>query len=35
LGMAEKELPAYGLKALLFDGTQYWVPNISTTEVNP
>jgi len=35
LGMAEKELPARGLKALLFDGTQYWVPNISTTEVNP
>jgi len=35
LGMAEKELPAHGLKALLFDGTQYWVPNISTTEVNP
>jgi hypothetical protein len=29
LGLAEKELPGRGLKALLFEGTQYWVPNIA------
>jgi hypothetical protein len=30
LGFKEKELPGRGLKALLFEGTQYWVPNISS-----
>jgi hypothetical protein len=29
LGLTEKELPARGLKALVFDGIQYWVPNIA------
>ena len=35
LGLTEKELPGRGLKALIFDGTLYWVPNISDSEVNP
>jgi hypothetical protein len=36
LGLTEKELPGRGLKALVFDGTQYWVPNISLPVVaNP
>jgi hypothetical protein len=30
LGLAEKELPGRGLKAIIFDGIQYWVPNIPT-----
>jgi hypothetical protein len=28
LGLTEKELPGRGLKAILFDGIMYWVPNI-------
>ena len=36
LGLTEKELPGRGLKALVFDGTRYWVPNIlSDTISNP
>ena len=28
LGLTEKELPGRGLKAILFDGIMYWIPNI-------
>jgi hypothetical protein len=28
LGLTEKELPGQGLKAVIFDGIQYWIPNI-------
>jgi hypothetical protein len=31
LGVPESELPRRGLKAVLADGTIYWVPNIVTT----
>jgi hypothetical protein len=30
LGLTEKELPGRGLKAVLFDGIMYWIPNIFT-----
>jgi len=29
LGVAERELPGRGLKAVIYKGTQYWVPNVS------
>jgi hypothetical protein len=29
LGLTEKELPGRGLKALLYNGTRYWIPNVS------
>lgn len=36
LGLTEKELPGRGLKALIFDGTRYWVPNMAAnTDANP
>lgn len=36
LGLMEKELPGHGLKALLFEGAQYWIPNmVSDSLVNP
>ena len=36
LGLTEKELPGRGLKALMFEGTRYWVPNmLSDSTVNP
>jgi hypothetical protein len=29
LGAAERDLPGRGVKAVLYNGTQYWIPNVS------